>query len=31
MVVDVGLDEAIAKAHELMAGTVRGRVVVRIG
>ena len=31
MIIDVPLDAAIAKAHELMAGTVRGRVVVKIG
>lgn len=30
MIDDVGLDAAIAKAHDLMAGVVRGRVVVRI-
>ena len=31
MIIDVPLDGAIAKAHELMAGAVRGRVVVKIG
>ena len=31
MIIDVPLDAAIVKAHELMAGTVRGRVVVNIG
>ena len=30
MIIDVPLEGAIAKAHELMAGTVRGRVVVQI-
>jgi acrylyl-CoA reductase (NADPH) len=31
MIIDVPLQGAVAKAHELMAGTVRGRVVVKIG
>jgi acrylyl-CoA reductase (NADPH) len=31
MIDEVSLDDAIAKAHDLMAGKVRGRVVVRIG
>ena len=30
MIIDVPLEGAIAKAHELMAGTVRGRVVVQV-
>ena len=30
MIIDVPLEAAISKAHELMAGTVRGRVVVKI-
>ena len=31
MIIDVHLDGAISKAHELMAGSLRGRVVVKIG
>ena len=31
MIDEVSLDDALAKAHDLMAGKVRGRVVVRIG
>jgi acrylyl-CoA reductase (NADPH) len=30
MIDEVGLDQAVAKAHQLMAGQVRGRVVVKI-
>jgi acrylyl-CoA reductase (NADPH) len=30
MIDEVGLDAAIAKAHDLMSGSVRGRIVVRI-
>jgi hypothetical protein len=31
MVEDIGLDEAVARAHDLMQGKVRGRLVVDIG
>jgi acrylyl-CoA reductase (NADPH) len=31
MIDEIALDQAIAKAHDLMAGKVRGRVVVRVG